>query len=476
MSDTQATQKLPVSTKLLYGSGTVAFGVKDQGFGALLMLYYNQVVGLPASWVGAAIMIAMVVDAVVDPFIGQFSDDFRSGWGRRHPFMYAAAVPAALSYFFLWLPPAWSHEALFAYLVVTAIIVRISISLYEIPSTALLAEFSTDYDERTKLIAYRYFFGVVGGIGMNILAFKLFLQPTAAFPVGQLNPEGYAAYAVVAALIMLVSILLSSLGTHRRVAGMAVQERGERMTFWKLIRHMGSVLTHPAYVAVILFSLFSGMSAGLSTALNIYFSTYFWELSADQVATLTSSALIGIVLAFVVAIPVSTRFGKKMSALAFYIVALLAGTLPLVLRLFGLFPGNGDPALMSVLMVLLVITTMSTITASILAVSMVADVTDAIRLTTGKRSEGLLFSVVTMIAKIVSGAGVFLSGLILTAVAFPQGAAPGSVGQGELNALATTFILTSAALSIVGIACLSFYPITRAHQAELVRRLEEQGS
>jgi len=93
---------LPLSTRLLYGSGTIAFGVKDHGFNALLMLFYNQVVGLPAAWVGSAIMIAMIADALFDPLLGQYSDNVRTRWGRRHPFMYAAALPIAASYLLLW--------------------------------------------------------------------------------------------------------------------------------------------------------------------------------------------------------------------------------------------------------------------------------------------------------------------------------------------------------------------------------------
>ncbi len=51
-------------TKLFYGFGSVAFGVKDNGFAFLLLLYYNQVLGLPERWVGLAIMIALVADSV----------------------------------------------------------------------------------------------------------------------------------------------------------------------------------------------------------------------------------------------------------------------------------------------------------------------------------------------------------------------------------------------------------------------------
>lgn len=468
--------RVPLRTKAIYGSGTIAFGVKDQGFATLLMLFYNQVVGLRADLVGAAIMIAMVVDAVIDPLLGQYSDDFRSRWGRRHPFMYAAVIPVAVSYFFLWSPPAWSNEALFAYLIVTAVIVRISISLYEIPSTALLAEFSSDYDERTKLVAWRYFFGVLGGLVMMILTFNVFFVPSQAYPVGQLNPDGYWTYALVAAGVMGLAMLISALGTHRRIAAIPLPPVERHASLGETLRHMRAVLFHPTYLSVILFSLFASMASGLNASLGIYFSTYFWELSAAQIADLTSSALIGIVLAFVVALPLSSRLGKKKAATLLLLVALVAGVSSLLTRLLGIAPANGDPALLTMLMAFFVVFTMSSIGASILAVSMIADITEQVLLSTGKRAEGLLFSVATMISKAVSGMGVFVSGIILTAVSFPEAAMPGQVPTGTLSTLAIVYVALTFSLSAVAVICLSFYPITREAHAESLRRLQAGGT
>ena len=98
-------RRLSIPTRLFYGVGSVAFGVKDNGFSFLLLLFYNQVIGLTATKVGLAILIAMLVDAFLDPIVGQISDNWRSRWGRRHPFMYAAALPVAVSYLLLWSPP-----------------------------------------------------------------------------------------------------------------------------------------------------------------------------------------------------------------------------------------------------------------------------------------------------------------------------------------------------------------------------------
>src|SRR5207237_7837172 len=100
------TARLAGRTKVLYGLGAVAFGVKDNGFSFFLLLYYNQLLGLPEAWVGLGIMVALLVDACVDPLVGHLSDHLHARWGRRHPFMYASAVPVALTYGLLCNPPA----------------------------------------------------------------------------------------------------------------------------------------------------------------------------------------------------------------------------------------------------------------------------------------------------------------------------------------------------------------------------------
>ncbi len=229
---------LPLSTKLFYGLGTVAFGVKDNGFSYFLLIFYNQVVGLSAPLVGAAIMIAMIFDAFLDPIVGQVSDNWRSRWGRRHPFMYAAALPVALSYLALWNPPHWSPAHLFWYLTVTAIVIRTFITFYEVPSSALAAELTQGYDERTVLLSYRYFFGWVGGLALYVIAFSFLLVPDAHHPVGQTNPAGYARYGLLAAAIMFTAILISAAGTHGRIRTFKVPPR-RRLTLLASLREMG---------------------------------------------------------------------------------------------------------------------------------------------------------------------------------------------------------------------------------------------
>src|SRR6185436_1943256 len=98
MSVSDAAPPVRLHTKLLYASGSLAFGIKEGGLSGFLLLFYNQVIGMPAGLVGLAIAIALAVDSVIDPVVGQVSDSWRSRWGRRHPFMYVAMVPRVVAF------------------------------------------------------------------------------------------------------------------------------------------------------------------------------------------------------------------------------------------------------------------------------------------------------------------------------------------------------------------------------------------
>ncbi|WP_291050260.1 MFS transporter [Hyphomonas sp.] len=464
--------KLPWRTKLVYGVGTIAFGIKDHGFNALLMIYYNQVMGLPAAWVGAAIMIAMVADAILDPVVGQWSDSLRSKWGRRHPFMYASVLPVGIFYLLLWFPPAEaSYTVLFAYLLILTTITRTFIGIYEIPSTALLAEFTQNYHERTELVSYRYFFGVAGGILMGIFVFTVIFSPEAASAGGLLDSAGYHTYAWIAAPLMATAIFASSLGTHSRISSLLTPPPPERKPFLQTIREMFATLFHRVNAPIFIGSIFGSMAGGLNAALTIYMQTYFWELTSDQIAVLTSAGLLGVVLALVIALPLSRTFGKKWTTLTLFAVTLTGIVVPVLLRLGGLFPENGNSALLPSLFLFQAVVAMSVVAAAILTASMIADATDQIQLTTGRQSEGLLFSAATFIGKTVSGMGVLVSGLLLTLVGFPNDAKPGAVDLTTVNDLAlaltvATFIFTSAALIIM-----SFYPVSKQDHERAVETL-----
>jgi glycoside/pentoside/hexuronide:cation symporter, GPH family len=175
---------VPLPTKLAYGAGAITYGIKDNGFAVFLLIFYNQVMGLPADLVGLAVMIALIIDAFIDPVIGHLSDRTDTRWGRRHPWIYASIIPVGLSWFLLWHPPQWGQAGMLAYLIGSAILVRSALALNEVPSLAMLPELTQDYHERTDVIRYRFLFGWLGGLTLLWLAYAVFLAPTAEQPAG----------------------------------------------------------------------------------------------------------------------------------------------------------------------------------------------------------------------------------------------------------------------------------------------------
>ena len=220
MEDVNQKSKLSFSTKFFYGFGSISFGIKNNGFSYFVLFVYVFVFELPAWMAGLALNLILVADAITDPLVGYYSDRLRSKWGRRHPFMYAAAIPVTLSFYFLWSPPdSLTNLQLFFYLLICATIIRVFITFYEIPSIALGPELTANYVERTSLMSYRYFFGWFGGLTTYNLVWWYYAPKyeTEIYTSGRFNPELWPEWGLVAALLILLGIVVTSLGTHKHI-------------------------------------------------------------------------------------------------------------------------------------------------------------------------------------------------------------------------------------------------------------------
>ena len=214
MEDTKP-KNLSFATKFFYGFGSISFGIKNNGFSYFVLFVYTIAFGLEPWMAGLALNLILVADAITDPLVGYYSDRLRSKWGRRHPFMYAAAIPVTLSYYFLWVPPeGLTQWQLFSYLLVCATIIRIFITFYEVPSIALGPELTDNYVDRTSLMSYRYFFGWFGGLTTYNLVWWVFEDK---YEGGRANPELWAEYGLIAALLIFLGIIVTSLGTHKHI-------------------------------------------------------------------------------------------------------------------------------------------------------------------------------------------------------------------------------------------------------------------
>lgn len=459
-------RRMPLATRLAYGFGTVAFGIKNNGFQTILLLFYNQVVGLPADTVGLVIFAALLLDGLLDPVIGHLSDQTRTRWGRRHPFMYAAALPIGLTYLLLWNPPRGDQTVTLWYLAGIAILVRAAISLYEVPSTALAAELTSDYHERTVLAGYREIFGWLGAMLIQLLLFTVLLRPTPQYPVGQLNPDGYRLYGIVAGMAMTTAILISAAGTHREVRHLP--RLGPPRAAGAVFASLGTALRNRTFLVLMGALLLNATNGALTFAMSVYANTYIWEMPAADLAWFTLSVLLGVVMAVTVSGPAAKRWGKRNASVAFQVFYAVLVTLPLLARVVGVFPANGSPLLLPILLTIVTIYASFGIASAILFNSMSSDVVEEDQARTGERREGMFFAVSFFIIKCAGGLGLYLSGLIIGWVDFPTGAKPGAVPIAVLDNLALSYCALSAALGLGGAWLLSRYTISQKdHEARV---------
>ena len=468
---TSSRPPLTLSTNIWYGIGSIAFGVHLTILTSALLLFYNQVVGLPAEWVGAAMAVTLIFDAVCDPLIGEWSDHTRSRWGRRHPFMYASAIPAAVSFYLLFDPPlGWSKSHQLIYMGVMLMTVRVLLSLYEIPSSALGPELTLDYDKRTSLMSSRFFFGTLGGAGMSILALQVFLRKDATHPLGLLSPAGYRETALVASIVIFVSIIISCLGTHRFI-GTLVHSPRVRSTWREKFQELSGTLTNRSFLALTISGIVGAISTGLRQGLDFYISAYFFDLTPAQMSYLAAAALFAAFAGVGLAPAISKRFGKKPAMIGVFFASLFASIAPIAMRLLGVLPPNGTGSLFAIVFVFTFIAATLGLSGFIIVTSMMADVVEDAAVSTGQRSEGLLFAANGLISKCVTGVGTFLSALVLGWVSFPQHATPGQVDPAILHHLGMVFVPIVVIFSAISIAVLMYYDIDRYTHERNIERL-----
>ncbi len=458
---------LKLSTKIAYAFSGMPALIEQRGLSTFLLVFYNQVIGLQAGMVATVLLISSICDAIFDPIVGQFSDDFRSRWGRRHPFMYLAIIPLSLSYVLLWAPPAgWSQNALFFYLLGTLIIVRLSDSVFELPAAALLPELTQDYNDRTRIISLRLMLGLLSGMVMTMLAYRVFLREDVTGGGGVLARSGYFGYGLCSALVIVAAILIASLGTHRRIPFLARPQRRSG-SLSEIFQTMRGTLGNPSLVALLCMGVLMSTSNGAKSALDLYFGLYFWGLSQSQLAMLVAATFVGTVLGVLFVSPLSRRVGKRRAAAYMMILGIVGNVGPVLGRLVGIMPANGSSALFTILFVDNLLTFCVATMTSALMSSMLSDVVEDSEVRTGRRSEGLVMAADNVVRKLVASVGIFVSGVLLTVINFPTKAARGAVPPEVVAKLAYGY-LPITVFYLVALCILSFYRINkRVHEANV---------
>ena len=470
---TTASHRLPISIKTSFGVGQIAEGVKNTGFTTFLLFYYNSVLGLSGTYAGTALLVALVFDAVTDPLVGSLSDTFKHRLGRRHPFMYASAIPLAVTFGLIFSPPAGLGQiGLFLWLTGFAILVRASMTLYHVPHMALGAELTSDYRERTVVVAYRSGFGALGIALVLGLGWTVFF-PDANGQMGRFDPAAYRSFGWVFGVIMLVSIVFSAWGTRSVIPSLPKPpEDAEAFHPRRLVGEFREALENRSFRALVLGLILFFATRGVQDALNVHMGTYFWNLSASQIQLLQAAAI----PAFILGLPfwvAMTRFIDK--GLSFLIgIALLTifSMICPLLQIIGWYPPPESPAYMGVLVGCAAIAVFGATAGSVNAGSMIADVTDEHELRTGRRQEGIFFAALAFAIKATVGVGQFVAGVSIDAIGLSAGATPGSVSPETVRALGIVYGPGTAVLGIVALVVLRGYRLDRKRHAEIVVELE----
>jgi len=463
-------------TRILYGSGATANQIKGNSLNMLLLLFYNQVVGLDPRIVSSAILISLLVDSVVDPLVGQISDNFRSRLGRRHPFMYAAALPVSVAFFLLWNPPVdWSDGAIYLWMLACLLTVRFFDTFFELPSTALVPELATDYDERTKLLALRSFFGTLGGLSVTLMVYQVFMKQHADGTGGVTERAGYLPYSITAALLVFSIILLSTAGTHKQIPYLSKPpERPAKFNFFAMMLEVFQTLKNRNFAVVAIAGMVLAIGSGITGSLNIYMGLFYWRLDQNQLTFLALAAVLS-TFGGVVLVPWVVKFlGKRVGAITTGTLGILLSISPILLDKAGLMPERHTAALVTTLISFAFCTQAFMVATAINIQSMIADVVEDSAIRTGRRSEGLLFSADNLFKKAVSGIGVLIAGELLHWANFPDNARKVGVSQEVAGNLG--WMVVAALVLFYGgcLFALSFYGITRESHTENLRKLAER--
>ena len=469
-----ASPPLTWRVRFAFAFGQLSEGVQSTAFGIFLLFFYNQVVGLSGQMTSLAMFVALMIDAFVDPFIGSWSDRAQTRWGRRHPFMYAAALPFGLSFYLLFTPPAGlSDMQLFFWLVGFAVLNRITLAVYSIPHTAMTAELSNDYDERTLLSSVRSLLGSVGTVLVMILGMSVFFSATPEYPNGQLNPEAYGLFAATFAAVLVFGIWVSALGTHDQIPRLRqAVATTKRFTVLQVVREAGQAFALPAFRTMVVTAILFGTTLGMVTALSLYLGNLYFGFTPEQLAISFPMTVLGSFIGAALATPLTRVFREKktllMAGLGWYA---MWNTTPICMSLLGLFPAHGEQ---SAFMIVLVCNSVCGLGIGVLGVmmgSMVADITDQHEATHGVRQEGIYYAALAFAAKVVGGAGVLLSGLIVDAAGITRNANAGNTDPEALRILALCTGPGVLAMIAVTIFAASTYNISRARHAQILAQI-----
>ena len=363
----------------------------------------------------------------------------------------------------------------FFWMLAATVLTRASMTLYHVPHMALGAELSSDYDERTVLVAIRHFFGAVGFILVYVLGFGVYFAATPEFPRGQLNAAAYPPFAVTLAFIIIASVLITGFGTKSRIPYMpAARATEERVRLRDVVLEALEAMKNPSFRWMMYGFIIIIVAFGVSAATGLYMYTFFWELNQQQLLLTLLLVPLGSMVGYAFAKRIYVWLDKRNAMIAASAAWMIIHSLPVGLYLVGLTPAPGTWAIVWFLGII-VIFAGAAIGVLLTGIgTAMADITDENELLTGRRQEGVFFGASAFANKCSAALGSLLAGLALTWIDWPTGAGVKEASDVPADTALQLAIFSGPLVSLMvipGIFCLLGYRLNRAKLSEIQAQL-----
>ena len=431
-----AGERLSLKEKLSYGFGDMGFSLPYNMASGFLLLYYINVVKLPAAAVGTIFLVARLLDAVIDMLVGIAVDRTRSRWGRTRPYFLFTALPYALcSVAVFAVPESWSQGAQLAYAFLTFKALGILMSVGSIPYTALMPMMTRDQGERLKLGSWRSV-----GTSVSVVLGTAAVQPILAAYGGEGQSGGYLTGAALFAAIGLAAILALYWNCKERV----VDEAPPRFA---ILPEIGRMIRNRAWIVAFLSCFIYFIRFGGMMAVTAYFAIDV--LRAPWMIGVMLPAVAGmLLLSAFFAPPLLKRTGIRKGC---------ASCLAIAAGLFALLPlTESEAPLFLAIYIAACLANSITITA---AFTMIAETVDYHEWLHASRKEGLLSAGVSLATKLGMALGTAGVAFVLAAANY----APGAVSDSAREAIRWTYYSGVVVLLLLQIGVVLFWPMDGKH-------------
>jgi len=459
--------------KFAYGLGAIVNNLLGGAIG-YMSIVLNVGLGINPALVGTLQAIPRLTDALTDPIMGYISDNTRSKYGRRRPYIFIGAIFVGLTFALMWqLPAGYSEMFYFWFFLIGSIIFYLFYTIFATPWVALGYELTSDYHERTLLMGVMNFMGQFAWI--TLPWFYAFMENDRFFSD---SVQGARTLAIIIGVFVAVVGIMPAIFTRERFVAYDKEVKVKTKFFEGLKKNIvefskGLMITIKRVEFLKLcsgtFFLFNGIM--LVGAFSSYI-TIFYVCGGDTDQGAKYMGLFGTIttistLAAIVAVTwISSKIGKRKT----FIIATSMTMIGSLLKWFCYDPMAPWKVLIPAPLIAIGMGALFTLMGS-----MIADVCDLDELETGERREGMFGSIYWWMVKLGMALAFGLSGFLLNATGFV-------VDFGGAQTSSTFFWMRivdvgiPAIASLIAILSVASYKITEEKSYEIRSELEKRRS